>query len=239
MVSRPSGNQLWRKHVEIYTEVFRQALIALTAIEPIGENELDISRQLYKLVRHECFKRSPELLYPICETPIISESDDNEHGWKKSGRPDFSCRLKNSHALSYTESERDFHVECKCLGFPKTASWIYNKNYVNDGIVRFDQDDKRYGENVSEGIMIGYVLSMSPEDICVEVNAELIKTKRKYPPVCFATSTTALKETTQQLTRVIIKPVDFTLIHLWIVLPQVRQSRPYCSCFFEVGDSKS
>ena len=218
MSLRPSGNQLWKKHVQIYTAIFRQALLALSKIQTlINENEQTISLRLSELVQQKCFEYDKDLAYPIYEPLIMTKMGKKNKQRLQSGRPDFSCRLKNRYAQSYAESELDFHIECKCLGIPSNPSWIFNKNYVNKGIMRFDLKDKRYGENVSDGMMIGYVTSMSPDDICKEINAELIQTGRNFPPISFPPSPVLLRETTQQIKRIVIAPSDFTLIHLWVV----------------------
>lgn len=218
MSLRPRGNQLWKKHVEMYVEVFRQALIALSKIKQAGKSEPAISCRLNKLVRRKCFESGKELVFPIYEVPIFADLSDDDSKLKEAGRPDFTCRLKDKTATSCSNSELDFHIECKCLGRPKSSSWIFNENYVNHGIMRFDQDDKRYGENVPNGMMIGYILSMCTDDICKEVNEELKKTKRKYSSLCFQSSSGLLKETSQQLVREIVSPANFAILHLWIVL---------------------
>ncbi|MDR0609895.1 MAG: hypothetical protein LBG58_07285 [Planctomycetaceae bacterium] len=222
MSLRPRGNNLWKRHVELYTDIFRQALIVLSTLQEYGEKEISISRQLNDLVQNACFDRGKEITFPICEVPIISKTENNTENksvdeWQMSGRPDFTCRLKNQYASSYSESELDFHVECKCLGTPISSSWIYNRNYVNHGIMRFDQGDKRYGENVSNGMMIGYILSMKPDDICKEVNSELIEKRHNFEPICIS-SRSSLYEASQRLSRTIVLPSDFTLFHIWVVL---------------------
>ncbi|GHT30202.1 hypothetical protein FACS18942_11150 [Planctomycetales bacterium] len=219
MPLRPRGNRLWEKHVQIYCQVFRQALIALSKKSKLGKDELILSRQLYDLVRRECYNYSSEIAYPICEVPIVPEIESNDSiKLKKSGRPDFSCRFKNTTATFYKESERDFHIECKCLGTPNSKSWIFNKNYVNHGIIRFDQRASCYGEDVSYGMMIGYMLSMTLDDICAEVNAELKKNKPFFPAISFTLPITPLFESRQALKRTFIKPTEFTLFHFWVDL---------------------
>jgi hypothetical protein len=217
MSLRPRGNLLWKKHVELYTDIFRQALIALSMLPKHGKKEPSISRQLNDLVRMECFKRGKEISYPICEVPIIQEIEDGDiDELKKSGRPDFTCRLKNQAAASYRKSELDFHIECKCLGHPKRNNWVFNKNYVNHGILRFDQEDKIYGKNVSHGMMIGYILSMNPDEICTEVCEELKRVRPNFPPVSISVTTRPLSEAVQTLCREVIKPEEFTIFHLWV-----------------------
>lgn len=219
MSLRPRGNQLWKKHVELYTDVFRKALTKLSTLPKHGKNENSISRQLNELVRIECFERGKEISYPICEVPITPEiNDEDVDELLKSGRPDFSCRLKDPYAGSYRKSELDLHVECKCLGTPKRKDWVFNENYVNYGIVRFDQDDKRYGEYVSHGLMIGYVLSMSPDKICEEICEELKKVRPKFPPVCVLPTDEPLTEGEQIIFREVILPEKFTIIHLWVAM---------------------
>lgn len=217
MSLRPRGNQLWKKHVELYTDIFRQALIALSTLQKYEKNEPAISRKLKYLLEKECFKRGKEIAYPICEVPIMPEIEDDDE-FKKSGRPDFSCRLKDHYASSYRNSELDFHVECKCLGTPKRKDWVFNENYVNHGILRFDQADKRYGENVSHGLMIGYVLSMSPDEICNEVCETLKIMRPKFPPVCILPTEKPLNEGEQIIFREVVLPERFTIIHLWVTM---------------------
>jgi len=213
---RPTGYRLWKKHVEIYTEVFRRALVELSKLPAINGNEIAISIQLNELLQQTCFEIDEELVFPKYNLPIPPTVKGKYNMSSKTGQPDFTCCLKNPHAQSHRESELNFHIECKCLGTPQSPTWNFNKNYVEHGIMRFDQENKRYGEHVTDGMMIGYILSMCPEDICKEVNVEL--TKIKYSPISFPNSHERLQETTQRLTRKIINPADFTLIHIWVVL---------------------
>ena len=218
MPLRPSGKKIWEKHVKDYTEIFRRALIALSSLPKIDASEVAISTQLNTLLQKECFKYNRELPYPKYNLPIPPKAKGKNSVQEKTGQPDFTCCFKDGYAEAYDKSEFNFHIECKCLGLPNRSNWVFNKNYVNEGIMRFDHKDKCYGENAADGMMVGYIISMNTENICKEVNAELAKIKRNFSPICFVPSSELLKETTQQLKRVVIAPSDFTLTHLWIVL---------------------
>ena len=85
--------------------------------------------------------------------------------------------------------------------------WILNENYVKNGIKRFDSKTHEYGKRVNSGIMICYIISMTPVKIENEVN---IYQKRHLPEnnkVKFSFDTKLLFKSNQNIKR---KNVTYT-----------------------------
>ena len=139
-------------------------------------------------------------------------------GGKIRKRPDFTCKFSNPWACSPEEYEIAFHVECKRLGTHTSPSWNLNEKYVINGIKRFDCSIYEYGKRAPSGMMIGYIIGMTPEVLEKEVN----RYKRKFLPYCpdvgFKFDQKTLFQTHQQIQRRNIEPVQFELIHLWVDL---------------------
>ena len=53
------------------------------------------------------------------------------------------------------------------------VGWQFNVRYVDDGVRRFLDLEWQYGKDVATGAMVGYVESLTPEEIIVEVNGAL------------------------------------------------------------------
>ncbi len=136
-------------------------------------------------------------------------------------RPDFTSEIRDLAATAPTAAWLYYHVECKCLGQPSSATWIYNKNYVEKGIRRFLDPEHGYGERAFSGAMIGYVLSMSFEEILEDVNGHLGEPSElgAAPPIYFPGSCRdGIARTSQVLDRARVDPRSFTLWHLWVDL---------------------
>ena len=157
--SLPAFAKLWQRHDRIYCEVFSISLQKL-ANEPVSGDENTISRRLCPILICVCFtlsrSRNIDVRTPTWEGPIQPVSEDELEAEPK--RPDFTCKLSNPHSASAEEYEIPLHVECKRLGFPTSPSWKLNKNYVTEGMKRFDCDSHEYGKRASSGMMIGYII---------------------------------------------------------------------------------
>jgi len=68
------------------------------------------------------------------------------------------------------QGSRYFDIECKRLGSPTSPTWVLNREYVQNGIMRFVSIDHAYGNGVPSGSMIGYVENMNLADVLAEVN---------------------------------------------------------------------
>ena len=101
-------------------------------------------------------KSNREIRPPDWEKPIQPIINTEIKGGKIKKRPDFTCNLCNTITESPDNYVLPFHVECKRLGKPTSPAWILNKNYVENGIKRFDSSEHEYGKRANSGLMIGY-----------------------------------------------------------------------------------
>lgn len=213
---------LWIRHVQLYSEVFSVALKALSESPSILGDEDAISERLCPALSRVCFEisktRNQELQTPVWESPIQPVKNDELKGGKKRKRPDFTCRLINPRADSHEKYENSLHVECKLLGCPTSSSWVLNENYVKNGIKRFDSKTHEYGKRADSGIMIGYIISMTPEDIESEVNNYQKKHLPEYNQIKFLFDTKPIFKTRQDIKRENVTPYRFELFHLWVDL---------------------
>lgn len=210
---------LWQRHERLYFEVFSTALQELTTKAIPLNDEDTISETLCVILNHVCFDLGQsgniEVRTPVWEGPIQPVVAGELKGGKSRKRPDFTCKCSNRFAPSAEEHEIPLHVECKRLGDSSSSSWNLNENYVNNGIQRFDSITHEYGKRAPSGLMIGYVVGMTPENILTEVNGYQKKSLPANPAIEFEFGVGNLFESRQSLTRVNVLPEQFLLIHLW------------------------
>ena len=222
-----SFETLWERHTLLYSEVFAEALQALSESGSISGDEDTISEMLCPILNRVCFNfgksRNLELPTPYWEAPIQPAIGDELKGGKIRNRPDFVCKCINRWAAFPEEREISLHVECKRLGRPTSATWILNRNYVKNGIKRFDSKIHEYGKRAYSGMMIGYIISMTPEGIESDVNDYQKKHAPKYPEIRFVFDTATLFKTRQNIKRKHVLPARFELIHFWVDLRSCYQ----------------
>lgn len=203
-------SSLWQNHEKLYFSIFYNALTQLKISDEQRNDEDAISEELCPILRRICFEHIMDVRTPEWERPIQPVKKEELKGGKTRKRPDFSCTLLNSMALSKEMYEIPLHIECKRLG-KKVGSWNLIKNYVNNGIERFDITSHEYGKLAPSGMMIGYIINMEPLVIIDEVN--------KCLPVLFTrldkTFSNKVSYYNQKLLRKNVKPKRFKLIHLW------------------------
>jgi hypothetical protein len=213
---------LWERHKQLYLKVFSIALRELVKKDNISGNEDAISETLSLILREVCLNvcrdQNQEVPPPIWEAPIPPKSEGELKGGKSRKRPDFTCRLLNPLAESVEEYEVSLHVECKRVGRSTSPSWNLNKNYVKNGIKRFDCHIHEYGKRAPSGMMIGYIISMTPKKIEAEVNAYQKQYLSNCSELKFKFDMSLLFLTCQQIQRKSIEPAQFELIHLWVDL---------------------
>ena len=211
--------ELWNRHEGLYRRIFVQALIRLAAESSISGDENSISKHLSTIVVTVCREiantENREVQLPASDglnQPV--HVDEMQEDFTRT-RPDFTCNCINPRAESNEDYLIPFHIECKLLGEPTSTTWILNTNYVTHGIARFDLESHRYGNRASSGIMIGYIISMTPEQIQTEVNSCIEKKLPDVPPLVFALSDVPL-QSQHRFARRHVTPTPFTLIHLWV-----------------------
>jgi hypothetical protein len=198
----------WSRHVQLYRSVF---LYSLEQLKSISKKENEISAELFVILKKVCkrwaLERSMEIPAPLAQLPQQDADKAVKKGLDALPKPDFSCPK-----FDPDKGENlFFDVECKLLGSPTSKSWILNRNYVRDGISRFNNDHE-YGKEVSDGIMIGYIISMKPTEILDEVNGYL----NSICDELYFEFKGEVSATSSKLKRTTVKPENFTLIHLWV-----------------------
>ncbi len=218
----PPACELWKRHEKLYVDIFFIALARLAKKERSLGNEDTISEQLCLVLNNVCFeegqKRGCEIRTPDWETPIPPVTGSELKGGKKRNRPDFTCKYSDPLATCAEEYEIAFHVECKLLGNPTSGRWKINKNYVTEGIKRFDCRIKEYGKRAFSGLMIGYIIGMEPQQIIIEVNKFQQEQLPHNPALSFQFDNPPVFKENQNLNRKNVKPKSFRLIHLWVDL---------------------
>lgn len=218
----PAFTVLWQRHESIYCDVFYSALVLFLKDKKLTGDEDALSERLCPYLTKVCYEKSKdegvEIPTPDWEKPKQPVNEDELTGGKVRKRPDFTCKLSNPTASSEEEFEICLHVECKCLGYPTSNSWILNKNYVTNGIKRFDSESHEYGKRAPSGIMIGYIITMEPGQILQQVNRYQKQYLPQNKPILFTFGHNNLHKANQHLNRQIIKPKEFKIIHLWVDL---------------------
>lgn len=218
----PTFSVLWTRHESLYTEVFSLALAELTHRPSVVGDEDAISGSLCPILSQVCFKMDRngrgEVRVPIWERPCQPVSEAELTGGKKRKRPDFTCSCYNYCASGPEEFEVPFHVECKRLGSPTSRTWILNKNYVVKGMKRFDSREHAYGKRAPSGMMIGYIIDLSPPDIVAEVNCYKNQYFKSCPDITFVWGAGHVHRTEQSITRQQVAPAKFRLTHVWVDL---------------------
>lgn len=201
---------LWIAHEKLYYSIFYEALGQLKITDTQQKDEDAISEALCPVLRKICFEYAQEVRTPDWEKPIQPSSTEELKGGKIRKRPDFTCDFLNSLADCPEMYEIPFHVECKRLG-KIVGSWNLNRNYVTNGIKRFDCRDHEYGKRAPSGMMLGYMVNMEQTAILDAVNKQLYS---HLPKLNFSFSHKVVS-CEQTFIRTKVKPKRFKLIHLW------------------------
>lgn len=205
--------QLWQRHEALYQIIFCDALAQLSITDEQRKDEDAISEALCPILLQVCFNHSDKPKRPEWEPPIAPVNRKELKGGKIRKRPDFTCTLINAFADSYEMHEISLHVECKRLG-KKTGSWNLNKNYIENGVKRFDSRTHEYGKRAPCGMMVGYIVNSDKNDILDDVNSHL----PTAISVLHFTSNTTVECCHSAFNRMHVAPKHFKLIHLWVDL---------------------
>ncbi|MCK4341929.1 MAG: hypothetical protein KAY37_09430 [Phycisphaerae bacterium] len=219
-MSRPNLFTLdtWGRHENLVLEVFQCALVRLESESELPEDERELNRKLYFRAKEENLRLTRagrglgSTIIPDSPNPPIDENAESRA--RESKRPDFQCELIDAQAGEYLV----YALECKRLGRPKPSGWVLNRNYTKHGVQRFMDPESGYGEGAESGAMIGYLQTMSPDEILKEVNGHAKKVN--MPSIHRETDewidrgVTRLDQTLNRM----VSPSPFRLRHLWIDL---------------------
>jgi hypothetical protein len=215
---RLSALDLWQRHEDFVLGVFREALRLLRDDPPDGSDEPTLNRALYLKVLRVNYNRlragegTPNLSAPTWEGQN-PPSPTTEGTGAESKRPDFYWGYQDSSDPDPDSSVRNLVIECKRLGSPSSSKWDFNRKYVHNGIVRFVDPGHSYGKDATSGAMIGYLQSMSVDEVLDIVNKEvcdldLPRLDPRHP------HSDGLTEHGHVLNRT-FRFVDFALHHVW------------------------
>jgi hypothetical protein len=205
--------------VNNYLDVFTKALDKLVITDDQRKEENMISKMLHSILRNMCQIHHNGLPTPVWEAPNQSMTDEELMATKSPSRPDFTCTMVDPYASTPDMYEIYLHIECKRLGQSGT-SWNLNKQYCVNGIMRFDSLASQYGKNADSGIMVGYIINSTKDDILSDVNKNLPSNIEKL-----IFSTNNIVETVRtKYNRQNIVPFEFTLYHIWADLRNSRSN---------------
>jgi len=226
-VKRPgiSGCQIWWDHERRVLGVVKWALDLLRTEDDLDLDENKLNRRLLRCIRTANFqlnKRGEGIGYPVIyEANNQPDADDEQRAKRESKRPDFQWGLTDQSEEDPLRQDKYFVIECKRLGEPVRKFWVFNKNYVEEGILRFVCAKHGYGKSAPSGAMVGYIRSMLSADILSEVNGHA--TTAGLPLVILSTDGWVGKGVSrleQKLDRSKVPPTPFSLRHLWVDLRQ-------------------
>jgi hypothetical protein len=167
---------LWITRETKCLSIIAEALKRLRDTPNLPKTEVELNRHFYF-----CLLEASRALYPEEEIAPEAECnnqpdpDDEARAKRELKRPDFQWVYLDRYEDSARHSSKQFVVECKRLGKAVRADWVFNVNYVHDGIVRFKDPEWAYAKRFPSGAMVGYWQSMEAHDLLTEVNAEASK----------------------------------------------------------------
>jgi hypothetical protein len=223
----PNPSSLWHKHVTLVLNVLWKALRELNATAELPKDEEELDRVLTLKAREAYFSLSlterPQGFHlgPKTELSAFTEADLGEPFLRK--KPDFTWGMQNDLAGSPEEVTKDFHIESKRLG--KDPNGRLTREYVTKGVVRFLTSEHRYGNNVGDGAMVGYVQDSDVDDILTRVNRCAAGLASYHiPELRFDDRAEPVMQAAQTLNRTEVNPASFTLHHLWTELRGASRS---------------
>lgn len=212
----------WNKLERSVLEVFSMALDRLVLETEIPQSEHYLNHKLFWRAREALLsiqKTRPESILffgIIVEANSQPVPDDEARASRLGKRPDFLCLLANPQASTVEDAQVTYYIECKRLGKPE-GNWKLNQNYSDNGINRFVHKSWEYAKGCQSGAMIGYVESMTPDDILTEVNQSA--TGNGFPSLRLAANNWAVGQTSRLRQAALHRgclPNQFVLQHLWV-----------------------
>lgn len=217
---------LWESHERRVLAVLRSALRRLPAKRLRGD-ESELNRELHLLLRDvNKENRSSGSDLWVDEMPILEARNPPTPGTENLASerkiPDLQWRFEDHLERDARRSERTFVIECKRLGARSGAGRGLNVRYADQGVRRFAHPEWRYGGGVASGAMVGYVESLTLEEIIADVNRGLIQLQL---PALNLPQTAGRPLT--EMAHTFNRPFEvspFRLVHLWVdIRPRVWQ----------------
>jgi hypothetical protein len=216
----PDAKSAWLLFVDDYVEVFVRALSKLQKYDKeksVGEDELSemlAAGLLEQSCREILDETKIHLDIPQWERHIPPDHLQNLRNGQLGKRPDFTCVCPNLRPGRHENYEFYLHIECKLLG-KRTEN---PKNYVIEGIKRFDNNEHQYGKNAWTGFMIGYIVGELPNILQEKVNISIDKYIIQHGHLQMVFGSERISQSTHSFVRQYTKPSDFSIVHIWVDL---------------------
>lgn len=211
------SRRLWSEREKRCLATLERALLLLAMNDDVPETETDLNRCFYFCLLAASRELYPnDVVAPVPECNNQPDPDDEARAAREGKRPDFQWIYLDRYELDPRHSSKQFVVECKRLGRPSRADWVFNLNYVHHGINRFRDASWAYAQRFPSAAMVGYWQSMEGDEVLNEVNAE--SRMNSLPDLSLIGSNL---DAVARLEHEFDRPVEaspFRLHHLWIDL---------------------
>jgi hypothetical protein len=162
---------LWITREKKFISIIVRGLLHLRQLPDLPDAEVELNRCLCFCLSKASLELYPnDELAPALDCKNQPDSDDAAQAKRELKVPDFQWIFLDRYEPDPERNRKEFVVECKRLGRPDRADWVFNVNYVIHGILRFRDPDWGYGKGGASGAMIGYWQSMEAGEVLREVN---------------------------------------------------------------------
>jgi hypothetical protein len=225
MSSQPRLSQLdlWGRHAISVMAVLLHALSLLAADWPAGLHiETEMTRELYlriltaRRLLETAGEWVPEGL--PCIDGRNAPTPDTAGTSSERTLPDLQWGFQDSFEPDPYKSARWFHIECKRIGGSDL-----NEKYVDEGVQRFVSPGHRYGKDVSEGAMVGYIIEGRAADAISDVNGRAAVVGLPEVVLISDAAHVALLESTLDRS---FPRSPFKLHHAWVLAASAPSTKP-------------
>jgi len=166
----------WGRFKQNIAKLTIEALFILREETELARDEPTLNRTL-ALCFVEANLRLDLDYQPALDAKNFPHSEDEKKSISENNIPDLSWNI-----IDHVERcNRNFALECKRLGKPSSRTWVLNKQYIEEGLLRFFKDEEGYSKGCELGAMVGYIQNMDFEEILCEVNRHMITFEPSIP----------------------------------------------------------
>lgn len=227
--SRPSlvQRKLWQTRRMHYIAVFESALLLLRQRSTLPISERGLVRELHFTSVTARRRLDPKGRFgsPVFEAQNLPDPDSDELESFEDKRPDIQWFHDDESATDDRHREKAFVVECKRLGSKTASGWDLNQQSVIGGVVRFHSPKWKYGQHMSESMMIGFVQDMDLQVILGVVNAYLAAHSLPHLRLYMPFVTAGVSRFDHEFERSFPQS-PFRLIHRWLDVRDIATSLP-------------
>lgn len=214
-ITKPRKNY-WVEFKKQIKNLIIEALLILRQRSDLIIDESNLNRVL-----HDCFVEANAKLglnyIPAYEAKNPPHYRDKRKAKRENNIPDLSWCIID-HNASYRDWNRNFALECKRLGIKTEAGFVFNEQYVIEGILRFSLEEKGYAKGCETSAMAGYIQNMEFDEILQQINLYLSIREPSIPPISLSTDGWQ-KQGVSYLSHTFdrsYEPAKFLLQHFWV-----------------------